>query len=133
MGDGLVRAGWRPLSTRPFVAAAAYLVVMAIWIYVVMERQLFYGNTGANLALLAVLAAVQLAAGLLVGRWWALALPVLAVLLAIPAGYPDANKGEPWPISLSLLLWCPVALVLVGIGIVVAWRARADSSSSRRS
>jgi type VI protein secretion system component VasK len=60
----------------------------------------------------------------LVGRWWALALPVFAVVLAIPAGNPDANKGEPWPISLSLVLWCPVALFLVGIGIVSAWRFR---------
>lgn len=97
---------------------------MGLWIYVAMERQLFYGDSGAGLALLVVLAAVQLAAGVLVGRWWALALPVLAVVLAIPAGYPDANKGEPWPISLSLALWCPVALLLVGIGILVAWRLR---------
>ena len=103
------------------MAAAAYLLVMGLWIYVVMERQLFYGDTGADLALVAVLGAVQLAAGVLVGRWWALALPVLAVLLAIPAGYPDANKGEPWPISLSLAMWCPIALLLVGIGIVLAW------------
>jgi hypothetical protein len=104
---------------------------MALWIYVVMERQLFYGDTGANFVLLAVLGAIQLAAGVLVGRWWGLALPVLAVLVAIPAGYPDANKGEPWPIALGLAVLCPVALLLVGIGIVLAWRVRGGPSAQQ--
>jgi hypothetical protein len=60
---------------------------------VVEERQLFYGQPEANLALVLILAGVQVGAGLLVGRRWALALPVVAVALAVPAGYPDARLG----------------------------------------
>ncbi|MFL5940776.1 MAG: hypothetical protein ACJ75Q_10775 [Gaiellaceae bacterium] len=102
------------------IGAVAYLTAMGVWIYVVGERQLFYGQPEADLALLLVLAGVQVGAGLLVGRWWALAFPVVAVALAVPAGYPDANKGEPWPIWLSLALLLPIALLLVGIGAVGA-------------
>ena len=108
------------MTARGFIGAAAYLTVIGLWIYLVLERQLFYGEPEADLALLVVLAAVQVGAGVLVGRWLALALPVLAVLLAVPAGYPDANKGEPWPIWFALALASPVAVVLVAIGVALA-------------
>jgi hypothetical protein len=103
-----------------FYVAAGYLGLMAVWIYWVLERQLFYGSDTASFVVLALVAAVNLAAGLLAARWWALTLPLLAVVLAVPAGYPDANKGEPWPIPLGLASFSPVAVLLVAAGVVVA-------------
>jgi hypothetical protein len=106
------------------MGAAAYLTAMGLWIYVVAERQLFYGQPEANLSLTLILAGVQVGAGLLVARWWALALPLVAVALAVPAGYPDASKGEPLPTWLGLLLVSPVAVILIGAGAAVAWGFR---------
>lgn len=102
------------------IGAAAYLTAMGVWIYVVEDRQLFYGHPEADFPLILVLSGVQVAAGLLVGRWWALALPVVAVALAVPAGYPDTNKGEPLPIWTGVAFVCPVAVILVGIGVAAA-------------
>jgi hypothetical protein len=108
------------MSTRAVIGAAAYLTAMGLWIYVVEERQLFYGQPEANLPLVVILCGVQIGAGLLVERWWALALPVGAVALAIPAGYPDVSKGEPLPIWLGLALVTPVAVILVGAGVAAS-------------
>jgi hypothetical protein len=66
----------RIVESRAAVTAVVYLVAMGLWIYVVEERQLLYGRREANLPLIVILAGVQLGAGLLIGRWWALALPL---------------------------------------------------------
>ena len=114
----------RIVESRAAVTVVVYLVAMGLWIYVVEERQLFYGRPEANLPLIVILAGVQLGAGLLIGRWWALALPVVAVALAVPAGYPDASKGEPLPTWFGLLVVSPVAVILVGAGVAAAWAFR---------
>ncbi|HUI36086.1 MAG TPA: hypothetical protein VLZ04_01220, partial [Gaiellaceae bacterium] len=59
-----------------------------------------------------------------IGRWWALALPVVAVALAVPAGYPDASRGEPLPTWFGLLVVSPLAVILVGAGVAAAWGFR---------
>ena len=110
------------------LSAAAYLVVMGLWIYVVLERDYFSSDPAAASLVLAAIAGVQVAAGLLVGRWWALTLPVLVVLLSVPAGYPDVTSGEPLPIWLGLALFSPVALLLLAIGVAAARRFRAPGS-----
>jgi peptidoglycan/LPS O-acetylase OafA/YrhL len=110
----------RIVESRASITAAVYLIAMGLWIYVVEERQLFYGQPETNLPLTLILAGVQVGAGLLVGRWWALALPLVAVALAVPAGYPDANKGEPLPTWLGLVVVSPVAVILVGAGVAAA-------------
>jgi uncharacterized membrane protein YhaH (DUF805 family) len=74
------------------------------------------------------------AIGFATGRWWAAVLPWLAVLAAIPAGYPDANKGEPFPIWFGLAWFvAPIGCLLIAIGVLVrrwpdrpAARARLD-------
>jgi hypothetical protein len=108
------------VNARAVIGAVAYLTAMGLWIYVVEERQLFYGQPEADLPLLVILCGVQIVAGLLVGRWWALALPVVAVVLAVPAGYPETSKGEPLPIWLGLALVSPVGVILVAAGVAAA-------------
>src|SRR4029450_10238740 len=44
-----------------------------------------------------ILAGVQVGAGLLVGRWWALALPLVAVGVRASGGDPGTDKGEAPP------------------------------------
>ena len=101
---------------------------MAVWIYWMLERQLFYGSDAATWVMLACFGVVNLAAGVLVARWWALLLPVLAVVLALPAGFPDANKGEPLPIWFVPVIFSPVAFALIGLGVAAANTAGRGSS-----
>lgn len=109
---------------RALYIVAVYLGLMAVYIYWVVERQLFYANETANWLLPAVLGSLHVILGLLLVRWWALALPLLAVVLAVPAGYPDANKGEPLPIPVGLALFSPLAILLVALGVAVAMASR---------
>jgi hypothetical protein len=53
----------------------------------------------------------------IVNRGWALFLPLLAVAIALPAGYPSANMGEPLPLWLGSLIWAPLNMSLVAIGL----------------
>ena len=57
--------------------------------------------------------------GWVLNRGWAVLLPLVAVVVAIPLGYPSANKGEPLPIWLGLLFFVPlwVGCAAVGIGL----------------
>jgi len=102
----------------------AYLALAAVWIYWVLERQLFYGSDAANWIGLVCFGAVNLTAGVLMARWWALLLPVLGVIVALPAGYPDANKGEPLPIWFGLVVLSPVAFALIAVGVAAARHTR---------
>jgi hypothetical protein len=99
------------------IAVGAYLVASLVWVYWILDRQLFFGSDVAAGIGLGVAATVHLGLGFVLARWWALALPFVPVLLAAPIGYPSANRGEPLPIWLGLLLWAPVAIALVAIGI----------------
>jgi ABC-type sulfate transport system permease component len=80
-----------------------------------------------------VFAAIHVSVGLLAARWWAVVLPVLAVLLAVPAGYPDVSQGEPLPIWVGLLVMLPIAIPAVAAGVlateVLASRRRSARSS----
>ena len=102
---------------RAIAVTAVYLALAGVWIYWVLERQLFYGNPNADWVMLALLAGIHVLVGVLAARWWALLLPVLAVVLSVPAGYPSANKGEPLPIWLGLAFFAPIAVGLVAIGV----------------
>jgi uncharacterized membrane protein YhaH (DUF805 family) len=99
------------------VAVVAYIAFLAVLVYWVLDQQLLYGSEVAGWAVLVLLLAVHLALGYAVGRAWALPLPLLAVAMALPLGYPSANKGEPLPIWLGLLFFVPGAIALVAIGI----------------
>jgi hypothetical protein len=101
-----------------------YVALMAVWIYWMLERQLFFGSDAASWVVLVCFGAVNLVTGLLVARWWALLLPVLAVILSLPAGFPDANKGEPLPIWFGLVVFSPVAFALIAVGVGAARHGR---------
>jgi hypothetical protein len=99
------------------IAIGSYLVVSAVWVYWLLDRQLFFGSDAAAIALLGTLILVHLVLGFVVVRWWAALLPLVPVILAAPLGYPSANRGEPPPIWLGLLLVWPAAVTLVALGV----------------
>jgi hypothetical protein len=112
---------------RLAVVALAYLAVMAALVYGVLEPDRLSDTRFATAAL--VFAAIHVALGLLAARWWAVGLPLLAVLLAVPAGYPEVSQGEPLPIWVGLLLMLAIAIPAVVAGVL----ATEVAASRRRS
>jgi hypothetical protein len=98
------------------IAAAVYVALLAVFVFWIFDKQVLYGSDAKNLAFLGFAVVLHLALGFLANRP-ALPLPFLAVVMALPLGYPSANKGEPLPIWLGLLLWAPFAMLAVAIGI----------------
>ena len=75
-------------------------------------------------------AALHLLTGYVVGHRWVLALPLLAVLVAVPAGSPDSNRGEPLAIWVGLGLFAaPLGLLAAAVGVALrrASSARLES------
>jgi hypothetical protein len=105
----------RPLQLG---AVAVYAAAIAGFVYGVAEQQRTYGDDVASWTALAALAVLHLAVGFAIGRFWALLLVALAILIALPAGYPDDLRGEPWPIWTTFAFWAPAeaALLLLGVG-----------------
>lgn len=99
------------------IALVAYTALSALWVYWVLDRQLTFGSELADWVMILSVAAVHVALGYTVGRRWALLLPLIPVLIAVPLGYPATNKGEPLPIWIGLLYFVPFAIALVAIGI----------------
>jgi hypothetical protein len=104
------------------LAVILYIALLLVWVYWVLDKQLFFGSESAGWLTTAVVAFVHFALGFTVGRGWVRFLPLLAVAIAVPIGYPSANRGEPWPLWLGLLLWAPVLMLLVAIGVAVRRR-----------
>jgi hypothetical protein len=68
-----------------------------------------------GLGLLAIAALVHPLLGFAIGSYWALLLPFVPALMALPAGTPD---GSEWPLSASLALLAVFQSVLLVPGIV---------------
>lgn len=110
------------------LAVTLYIALLSAWVYWVLDNQLFFGSEIGAWLTTAVVGLVHFALGFTVGRGWVHFLPLFAVAIALPVGYPSANKGEPWPLWLGLLLWAPVLMLLVAIGVAV--RRPSDRRSS---
>jgi len=115
-------------------AALAYLAIVTAWVYGGVERQrdaLEWSWLQGWRPLLAVVF-LHAALGLAVGRPWALALPLGAVLIAVPAadfpgGYPEVPV---WVWLGFTLAWAGVPALLGGIVLGAAVRRRGDRAPS---
>jgi hypothetical protein len=99
-------------------AAVAYLVLLVALVYGPWDSAAS-ANDGAAVAAAAALAILHFVTGWVIARWWVVVLPVLSVLLAVPAGRPDGVGGEPFPIWFVLAyLVAPVGIVLAALGVL---------------
>lgn len=97
-----------------------YAAVALWWIYVGAERQFGFGQDAAFVFFFGAVLLLHFATGFAVGRWWAVTLPVLGVLAAVPAGYPDDNRGEPFVIWVGLALFAaPLGIGSTAFGVAV--------------
>ena len=100
---------------RSLIGAVAYLAVMTLWIYGVLNRS----TADWTDWLVLVVAVLQILVGLAVGRWWAILLPLLVVAISVPAGFPPItpDNAEPFPIFLGVALGTLVAVPLIAVGL----------------
>jgi hypothetical protein len=99
------------------IAVVAYLAFLAVFVFWVLDKQVLYGSQTGDWAFILFVALLHVSLGFAVARPWALALPLLSIVMALPLGYPSANKGEPLPIWLGLVFYAPLAVAVVAIGI----------------
>jgi hypothetical protein len=98
-----------------WTAVSAYVIVMLVFIYLVYDSGRLEGSA-VGWAVAGVLAATHIVFGFTVGRWWALWLPLLAILLAVPAGFPESRWSEPLPVSYGMALYAPFEMALLVLG-----------------
>ena len=98
------------------VVATVYVAVMAAYTYGFANPS--RGSDAMRVVMFVALGALHFATGFAAGSWFAIPLPVLAVLLAVPAGFPENVGGEPFPVwlGLALLVMVPGAL-LIAVGL----------------
>jgi hypothetical protein len=106
----------RRADARPFVVAAAYVAAMAFFIWVIADRSVGYGSDVADWLGIAALTALHLATGWAIGRWWAVLLPLLAIPLSVPAGYPARTEPQLW-IGIAYVV-VPAGMVLMGLAVM---------------
>ena len=110
---------------QSLIGGVAYLAVMTLWIYGVANRW----DPGSGTWQVPILILIQLLAGLVIGGWWAVLLPVVIVLVSIPAGDPPITPAyvEPFPIWFGLAVATPVAIALIALAVVARkiyiWRS----------
>lgn len=104
--------------SRNIVIAACYLIAMTVFIYGIANPDVAYGNDAANILIAVTLGLLHLGTGLLASRWWVILLPVLPILIAVPAGYPEEGR-EPLLIWMTLALFiAPLGALLIAVGFV---------------
>lgn len=130
---------------RPSVAPGAallYLGLMAAWVYLVGNTpRAWHSPWNGNWVFFAALG-LHLAVGLAIGRPRALLLPVVASLLAIPAGYAygeHAGEFDLFPvvpiwegILLAQIIFLPTMALGVIIRIWLRWRSGCPMPASAR-
>lgn len=105
---------------RPAAAVVAYVAALTLWLYADAIDRL-----GFVLSWL-VLVAIHAATGFLIGRGWALVLPIAAVPIAIPASLRDGDDGA--AVATAIFPFLPVATVLIVLGL--GFRRLFDEKSS---
>ncbi len=100
----------------PLIAVVGYLGLMTLFIYGVADRGVDDGTEW----LFPFLVLLQIAVGFFVGRWWAVALPVLVVLISVPAGMPPItpDNAEPLPLWFGFGIGACFAAPLVALGVL---------------
>ena len=95
---------------------ATYAAIAAAYVYGYLETEIGFGSDVVNWGVISLLALVHVAAGAVIGRWWAVALPLVLPLLALPAGF-SPRRGLEAPLWLVLAAVVPLAAALTALGV----------------
>lgn len=102
---------------RFVLGSVVYLGLSALWIYGLLDRGLLEGSDVRAWTALGVVALAHVAFGFTVREWPALLLPIAALMLSIPAGYPESQFSEPGPVWLGQMVLVQVEIPLIAVGL----------------
>ena len=109
--------------------AAVYLGAMLLWIYADLDRS-DAGGTPIFDGWLVPIGVLQFAVVVLVGRWWAVLVPLVALLASVPASF-DENPSSEHEVWFFLAVYpIPLALLLVAAGVGARRLARPRVSAA---
>jgi peptidoglycan/LPS O-acetylase OafA/YrhL len=106
-----------PRLRRFAVVSLVYLGLSILWIYGVLDQGWFEGSDVRVWSALAVVGGAHVAFGYVARDWPVLLLPVVVLLLAFPAGYPESRFSEPGPVWFGQLVVLPAEVVLIAAGM----------------
>jgi hypothetical protein len=115
------------LKVVRFAAGAlVYLAVSLIWLYGFVDRGWFEGDDWRAWSILGLGVAVHVAFGWAIREWAALLLPIVLVFLAVPAGYPESDFGEPLPVWVAQIFFLlfEIPAIALGLGLRALYAAR---------
>ena len=100
-------------------ASPALVRILAVGVFLGGSAAAIYapsaGSTAVGVLALAALLLFYVACGAAIGRWWAMLLPLLVVLIAIPS---NADSDVPYWADYLFFLAVPAALLL-GLGVLL--------------
>jgi hypothetical protein len=117
------------------VGALIYLGLSTVWLYGLVDQgKVDYGSDVRTWSLIAVVVAVHVVFGAAIREWPALLLPIVLIFVAIPAGYPESQFGEPAPLWFAQLVYAifEIPAIAAGLGLRAAydaWRQTPSPSS----
>jgi hypothetical protein len=99
--------------------ALVYLALGMFWLYWVVDEGGFEGSDLGAWTILGLVLAVHVAFGWVIREWAALLLPIALVFVAIPAGYPESQYGEPGLVWMGqiFLVVLEIPAIAAGLGL----------------
>ena len=103
-----------------FVAGAlVYLALSVAWLYGIVAQGRFEGSDVRFWSLVAFVLLVHVAFGWVIREWPVVFLPLILVPLAVPAGYPESQFGEPLPVWIGQVFYVVVEIPAIAAGVAL--------------
>ena len=102
---------------RFVVGALVYLALSVVWLYEIVDEGGFEGSDVRVFTILGFVLAVHVAFGWFIREWAALLLPIALVFLAIPAGYPESQFGEPGLVWMGQVFMVVLEIPAIALGL----------------
>ena len=102
---------------RFVVGALVYLALSVVWLYEIVDEGGFEGGDMRVFMILGFVLAVHVAVGWFIREWAALLLPIALVFLAIPAGYPESQFGEPGLVWMGQVFMVVLEIPAIALGL----------------
>jgi hypothetical protein len=111
---------------RFLVGALVYLALSVVWLYEIVDEGGFEGSDVRVFTILGLVLAVHVAFGWFIREWAALLLPIALVFIAIPAGYPESQFGEPGLVWMGqvFMVVLEIPAIAVGLGLRTLYDGR---------
>ena len=98
--------------------AVVYFGISAVWLYGLVDRGRLDGGDLGVWSAIAFVGAAHVVFGFAIREWPAVPFPIVAVFLAVPAGYP-ASGYEPPPVwfAQGFLALVEIPCIALGLGL----------------